>query len=31
VVVHVFDPESRAFYALDDLFADAPRLDWERH
>ena len=31
IVVHVFDPETRLFYALDELFADAPRIDWERH
>ena len=31
VVVHVFDPDTRAYYALEDLWADAPRLDWERH
>ena len=28
--LHVFDAESRQFYALEDLWADAPRLDWER-
>lgn len=31
IVVHVFDPDSREYYALEDLWADAPRLDWERH
>jgi ribosome-associated protein len=30
VVVHVFDPDARSFYALEELWADAPRLDWER-
>ena len=30
IVVHLFDPETRTFYALEDLWADAPRLDWER-
>jgi len=25
-VVHLFQPESRRFYALDDLWSDAPRL-----
>jgi ribosome-associated protein len=29
-VVHVFDPETRAYYALEELLADAPKLDWER-
>lgn len=31
VVVHLFDPEARGFYSLEDLWADAPRLDWERY
>ena len=30
VVVHVFDQESRSFYALEELWADAPRVDWKR-
>lgn len=30
IVVHVFDENARAYYALEDLWADAPRLDWER-
>jgi ribosome-associated protein len=30
VVVHVFDPETRAYYALEELWADAPRVDWRR-
>jgi ribosome-associated protein len=29
LVVHLFDPEARRYYALEELFADAPRLDWE--
>jgi ribosome-associated protein len=29
IVVHLFDPETRAYYGLEDLWADAPRLDWE--
>ena len=30
VVVHVFDAEAREYYALEDLWADAQRVDWER-
>jgi ribosome-associated protein len=30
VVVHVFDPTMREYYAIEDLWADAPRVDWER-
>jgi ribosome-associated protein len=30
VVVHVFDADMREFYALEELWADAPRVDWER-
>jgi ribosome-associated protein len=30
VVVHVFDPATREYFALEDLWADAPRIDWER-
>ena len=30
VLVHVFDPDTRAYYALEELWADAPRVDWER-
>ena len=30
VMVHVFDPAAREYYALEDLWADAPRMDWER-
>src|SRR5262245_48562623 len=29
LVVHLFDPEARAYYALEELWADAPRVDWE--
>ncbi|RUL85732.1 ribosome silencing factor [Tautonia sociabilis] len=28
-VVHVFSDEARAFYALEDIWGDAPRLDWK--
>lgn len=31
IVVHVFDPASREYYDLDQLWADAPRLDWEHN
>jgi ribosome-associated protein len=27
-VVHVFSPEDRAYYALEEIWGDAPRLDW---
>jgi len=30
IVVHVFDPESREYYSLEDLWADAQQLDWKR-
>ena len=30
VLVHVFDPDSREYYRLEDLWADAPRIDWQR-
>jgi ribosome-associated protein len=30
VVVHVFDPSAREYYSLEELYADAPRVDWER-
>jgi len=30
IVLHVFDPSAREFYALEELWADAPRVDWER-
>ena len=29
IVVHLFDQETRGYYALDDLWADARRIDWE--
>jgi ribosome-associated protein len=28
VVVHLFEPQARAFYDLEGLWADAPRLEW---
>lgn len=30
VVIHLFDNVSRGFYSLEDLWADAPRMDWQR-
>lgn len=30
VVVHVFDPNTRQYYSLEDLWADAGRIDWQR-
>lgn len=31
VVVHVFDDATRQYYGLEDLWADAPHIDWQRH
>ena len=28
-VVHIFSPEFRAYYALEDIWGDAPQLDWQ--
>ena len=30
VVVHIFDAGAREYYALEDLWADAKAVDWER-
>jgi ribosome-associated protein len=30
IVVHLFEPNTRAFYDLEMLWGDAPRLVWER-
>ena len=30
VVVHVFDPATRDYYKLEELWIDAPKVDWER-
>jgi ribosome-associated protein len=30
MVVHVFLDETRAYYELERLWTDAPRIDWER-
>jgi ribosome-associated protein len=29
VVVHVFDPDARQYYALEELWADAGQVEWE--
>jgi len=29
VVVHIFDEEHRAYYDLDGLWGDAPRVEWQ--
>ena len=30
LVVHLFEPNTRAHYDLEMLWGDAPRLEWER-
>jgi ribosome-associated protein len=30
IVIHVFDADTRSYYGLEDLWADAPRIDWTR-
>ncbi len=30
LIVHVFDPETRTYYALEELWADAPRVPFEQ-
>jgi ribosome-associated protein len=30
ILVHVFDPDTRQYYTLEELWADAKRVDWER-
>ena len=29
VVVHIFHRDKRAFYSLEDLWGDAPQIEWE--
>jgi ribosome-associated protein len=29
VIVHVFHRDKRDFYSLEDLWGDAPRIEWE--
>lgn len=31
ILVHVFDAEARDFYRLEDLWPDAPRVEWRTH
>ncbi len=31
ILVHVFDPDTRDFYRLEELWNDAPKIDWERY
>ncbi len=28
VIVHIFDAEARDFYCLEDLWGDAPKIEW---
>ena len=30
IVVHVFDPDTREYYKLEELWADAKKIDWEQ-
>lgn len=30
VVLHVFSPEARALYDLENLWAEAPRVEWQQ-
>jgi ribosome-associated protein len=30
VLIHVFDPDTRDYYKLEELWADAAKVDWER-
>ena len=29
VVIHLFDPETREYFALESLWAEAPEVDWQ--
>ena len=31
IVVHVFDAETRTYFGLEDLWADAKQINWERY
>ena len=30
VMIHVFDPDTRDYYKLEELWADAKKVEWER-
>jgi len=30
VILHIFDPAARNYYDLDNLWGDAPRVEWKR-
>ena len=30
IIVHLFESETRKFYGLENLWGDAPRLEWEK-
>ena len=30
VVIHLFDQETREYFAIEDMWAEAPRVAWER-
>ncbi|MDR3211732.1 MAG: ribosome silencing factor [Planctomycetota bacterium] len=29
IIVHIFEPAAREFYRLEDLWGDAPRVEWQ--
>jgi len=29
IVIHMFDDETRKYFALEDLWAEAPKIDWK--
>jgi ribosome-associated protein len=31
VVIHLFSPEARLYYDLDNLWGDAPKVEWNEH
>lgn len=31
IVIHLFDAETRSYYALEELWAQAKRVDWQTH